>query len=125
MNRCLLIGNLTADPMLQTTLSGVSRCRFTLAVNRRYGSQDGQRVADFIPVVAWRTQAENCARYLGKGSRVAVAGSLQIRSYTDSEDQRRTIAEVMADEVQFLSTMPSGETDTMMEALDDDEPFPI
>lgn len=105
LNRIVLIGRLTKDPELRyTPANGVAVATFTLAVNRRFTQQGQQREADFIPIVVWRAQAENCAKYLGKGSLVAVEGRLQIRSYEDKEGQRRTIAEVVADSVQFLES---------------------
>ena len=81
MNRCVIIGNLTRDPELKTTTSGRSVCTFTVAVNRRFTNQNGEREADFIPVVVWGKQAENCAKYLLKGSSCAVSGSIQTRNY--------------------------------------------
>lgn len=108
MNKCVLIGNLTKDPDLRTLpSSGVAVCNFTVAVSRRFKNQNGEREADFIPVVVWRTQAEHCARYLRKGSQVAVAGSIQTRSY-EVEGNRRYITEVVADEVKFLNRTNSG-----------------
>lgn len=102
LNRVVLIGRLTRDPELRyTPANGVAVATFTLAVNRRFKQQ---QEADFIPIVVWQQQAENCAKYLGKGSLVAVEGRLQIRSYEDREGQRRTVAEVVADSVQFLES---------------------
>ena len=103
MNKVFLIGNLTRDPELSTTGSGVSFCKFTLAISRSY-SRDGKRETDFLPVVVWRAQAENCARYLKKGSKAAVCGSVQTRSYETPDGSRRYVTEIAADEVQFLST---------------------
>jgi single-strand DNA-binding protein len=109
MNRCVLIGNLTRDPELKTTTSGLSVCNFTIAVSRSFSSQSsGEREADFIPVVVWRKQAENAAKYLRKGSQVGVAGSLQTRSYEAKDGSRRYITEVVANEVQFLSRVGDG-----------------
>lgn len=128
LNRIVLIGRLTKDPELRyTPANGVAVATFTLAVNRRFGQK---KETDFIPIVVWRNQAENCAKYLGKGSLVAVDGRLQIRSYEDRESQRRTIAEVVADSVQFLDTRgqqdrgPEREQDyTEPPIYDDDVPF--
>ncbi|MBS4024024.1 MAG: single-stranded DNA-binding protein [Dethiobacter sp.] len=104
LNRIVLIGRLTKDPELRYTPGeGTPVAGFTLAVNRRF-MKDGKREADFVPIVVWRNQAENCAKYIGKGSLVAVDGRLQIRSYEDREGQRRTIAEVVAESVQFLES---------------------
>lgn len=104
MNKCFLIGNLTRDPELRTTSgSGLSVCSFTIAVSRRFANQNGEREADFIPVVTWRATADNCAKYLRKGSQVAVTGSIQTRSYEGNDGQKRYVTEVQADEVQFLN----------------------
>ena len=104
LNRIVLVGRLTRDPELRyTPANGVAVTTFTLAVDRRF-KQQGQQEADFIPIVVWRQQAENCAKYLGKGSMVGVDGKLQIRSYEDREGQRRYVTEVVADSVQFLET---------------------
>jgi single-strand DNA-binding protein len=128
LNRVVLIGRLTQDPELRyTPTSGVAVASFTLAVNRMV-RQQGQQEADFIPIVVWRTQAENCAKYLGKGSLVAVEGRLQIRKYEDREGQRRTAAEVVAERVQFLDTRnkrSESEPPPFDDAMigDDDVPF--
>ncbi|MBS3947445.1 MAG: single-stranded DNA-binding protein [Dethiobacter sp.] len=104
LNRIVLIGRLTKDPELRyTPTGGAAVTTFTLAVDRRF-KQQGQQEADFIPVVAWKQLAETCAKYLGKGRQVAVEGRLQIRSYEDREGVRRTAAEVVADNVQFLGS---------------------
>lgn len=128
LNRIVLIGRLTRDPELRyTTTNGVAVATFTLAVDRRF-TQGQQREADFIPIVTWRNQAENCAKFLGKGSLVAVEGRLQIRSYDDREGQRRTAAEVVADSVQFLDRREkrsSDEAPSFDDSMigDDDVPF--
>ena len=103
MNRAVIIGNLTRDPELRTTReTGLSVCSFTVAVSRRMANQSGERQADFIPVVAWRGTAENCAKYLQKGSQVAVAGAIQTRNYEDDMGARRYVTEIIADEVKFI-----------------------
>lgn len=111
MNRVILVGNLTKDPELVTTNNGVSLCRFTLAVQRRFSSSDGEREADFINIVVWRGPAENCYKYLKKGNKAGVVGSLQIRSYDGSDGTRRTAAEVVADEVEFLTNRGTSSAD--------------
>ena len=85
MNKVFLIGNLTRDPELSTTNSGISVCRISIAVSRRFANADGSRETDFFNVVAWRAIAENCAKYLKKGSKIAVMGSIQNHSY-DAQD---------------------------------------
>ena len=79
MNKVILIGNLTKDPELSVTNSGVSVCRFTIAVSRRFASQDGERETDFFNIVAWRGLAENCNKFLRKGNKTCVIGSIQNR----------------------------------------------
>lgn len=106
MNKAILIGNLTRDPEGGNTQSGVTWCRFTLAVSRRHVGADGQRQADFLNVVAWRTTAENCLRYLTKGRKVAVEGRIETRQYDDQEGQRRYATEIVADVVEFVSSKP-------------------
>lgn len=119
MNRCIIIGNLTRDPDLRTLpSSGVAVCNFTVAVTRKYANQQGEREADFIPVVVWRAQAENCAKYLRRGSQVAVAGSIQTRSY-EVEGSKRYVTEIVADEVQFLArTVGKGEQNASGDFMD-------
>lgn len=103
MNKVNLIGRLTHDPELRQTQSGTSVCSFGLAVNRNYTNAQGERETDFINITVWRNTAENCVRYLTKGSKVAVCGSLQSRNYEDKEGKKRTVLEVVGDEVEFLS----------------------
>ncbi len=105
MNKIILIGNLTRDPESGTTPSGVSYCRFSVAVNRRF-SKDGNE-ADYFNIVTWRGVAESCAKSLSKGRKVGIVGSLQIRNYETQDGAKRTSVEVIADEVEFLSS-PSG-----------------
>ena len=102
LNRVVLIGRLTKDPELRYTPTGIPVTTFILAVNRSFTNSQGEREADFIPVVVWRAQAENCAKYLNKGRLVAVAGRIQTRSYDGPDGQRRYTWEVVADEVTFL-----------------------
>ncbi|NLO82741.1 MAG: single-stranded DNA-binding protein [Clostridiales bacterium] len=100
-NRVLLIGRLTRDPEIRHIPTGVAVTTFTLAVNRNFTNQQGEREADFIPIVVWRGLAETCARYLSKGRLVAVSGRIQTRSY-ERDGQRRYVTEVIGDEVVFL-----------------------
>lgn len=100
MNKVILIGNLTRDPELSETNSGIAVCRFGLAVNRQYSSSDGERETDFFQVTAWRGTGENVARYCKKGHKVAVVGSIQMRNYEDREGVKRTAVDIVAqDEV--------------------------
>ncbi len=109
MNKVILIGNLTKDPELTTTNSGLSVCRFTLAVQRRFANQAGEREADFINIVVWRGQAENCSKYLRKGSKAAVVGNIQTSSYDAQDGSKRYRTEVVAEEVEFLSSRNSSD----------------
>ena len=108
MNKAILIGNLTRDPETMTTSSGITKCNFTVAVQRRFANAQGVREADFIPVVCWRQTAELCARYLSKGRKVAVEGSIQVRSYDAQDGTKRYVTEIVADNVEFLSSREDG-----------------
>lgn len=103
MNKVLLIGNVTRDLELKTTASGISVCAFDIAVKRRFKDESGEAQTDFFHVITWRGLAENCATYLHKGSKVAVGGSLQNRSYDAKDGSKRTVTEILADEVEFLT----------------------
>lgn len=102
INRVVLVGRLTRDPELRYTANGIAVTHFTLAVNRTFTNQQGEREADFINCVVWRKAAENVANYLKKGSLAGVDGRLQTRSYENNEGRRVYITEVVADSVQFL-----------------------
>lgn len=107
LNKAILIGNLTADPELKQTQSGISVVSFTIAINRRYQSKnapEGQPTADFINIVAWRQSAEFVSRYFKKGKPILVCGSIQSRSYTDNQGNKRYVTEVVADEVGFVES---------------------
>ena len=105
LNHAILIGNLTRDPELRYTPGGTPVANFTIAVNRPFITQEGEREADFIPIVVWRKRAETCSEYLAKGSQVAVEGRLQIRNYEDKDGVKRRVAEVVAWSVQFLQRL--------------------
>ena len=108
MNKVILIGRLTKDPELRTIASGNATTSFTIAVNRNFTNQNGEREADFINCVAWRKQAENVAKYCTKGSQVAVEGRIQTRSYDAQDGTKRYVTEVVADNVTFLGSRASG-----------------
>lgn len=104
MNHVFLTGNLTRDPELRSTSTGVPVCNFSIAVNRRFKDAQGNQETDFFNVVAWRQLAELCSRYLAKGRKVAIFGSIQTRSYEDKNGGgKRTAFDIVADEVEFLS----------------------
>lgn len=107
LNRVVLVGRLTKDPDLRYTAGGVAVANFTIAVNRPFSNQQGEREADFINCVIWRKPAENLANYMGKGSLVGVDGRIQTRSYDNQEGKRVYITEVVADSVQFLESKNS------------------
>ena len=136
MNKVFLIGNLTRDPELSETNSGIPVCRFAIAVNRRFSSQNGEQQTDFFNVTAWRNLAETVARYTRKGNKVAVVGSNQIRNVGDTSGQRRTYVDIVADDVEFLT--PKGSSNggddfapaapkkkPALEAFDDDSDIPF
>ena len=124
MNKVILIGNLTKDPELSTTNSGINYCRFTLAVPKRF-AQAGERDAEFINIVVWRVQADNCHKYLKKGSKACVVGSLQTRSYDAQDGSKRYVTEVVAEEVEFLSTKSNLEGASSSNGSDASELQPI
>ena len=110
MNKVMLIGRLTRDPEVRYTQSGKTVASFSLAVDRRFVRRDadsGQQTADFIPIVAWGKLAEICGNNLVKGRRISVEGRLQIRSYEAQDGTKRTRAEVIADEIEFLDSKNS------------------
>ncbi len=102
MNRIILLGRLVRDPEVRYTPNGKVVCQFTLAVDRPFTNQEGQREADFIPVVIWGKQAETCGNSLTKGQRALVEGRLQIRSYDGKDGQKRWVTEVIADRFEFI-----------------------
>ncbi len=108
MNKVILIGRLTRDPELRYTGTNIPVATFTLAVNRNFSNQSGEREADFINVVVWRKQAENVKNYLNQGSRVAIDGRIQTRSYDGNDGQKRYVTEVIAENVEFLGSKNSG-----------------
>lgn len=108
MNKCQIVGNLTRDPELRSTQSGIAVCTFTVAVNRRNtGAKAGQPDADFFRVTAWRGLGETCNKFLAKGRKVAVSGSVAAVPYKASDGSARASLELTADDVEFLS--PKGE----------------
>lgn len=103
MNKAILVGNLTRDPEIRQTKTGVSTCTFTIAVNRLHTNGQGKREADFLPIVTWRGMAESCAKHLRQGNKVGIVGSIQTRSYDAQDGSKRYITEVVAEEVEFLT----------------------
>ena len=126
MNKVFLIGNLTHDPELAETSAGVSVCRFSIAVNRRAGSSDGERKADFYNITAWRGLGETVARYARKGNKIAVCGNIELREFEDREG-------VNAQDIEFLTPKPQEESapahterkKPSLQAFDDDGDIPF
>ena len=102
MNLTILVGRLVRDPENKYTTAGKAVTTFTLAVDRQFTNQQGEREADYIPIITWQKLAETCANHLSKGRLVAVEGRLQIRTYDAQDGQKRKVAEVVANSVQFL-----------------------
>lgn len=111
MNKVYLIGNLTRDPELSTTTSGISVCRMSIAVGRRFSNAEGSRETDFFNVTAWRGTADNCAKFLKKGNKVAVSGSIQTRNYEKADGTKGFSIDIVADEVEFLSSRNDGSSE--------------
>lgn len=137
MNKVFLIGNLTRDPELRTTPSGVGVCSFSIAVNRKFQGKTGEKKTDYFDIITWRSLAELCGKYLSKGRKVAVVGELQNRSYETKDGTKRYVTEILASEVEFLSPvigsteghnkrqedLPDDIMDGFREVEDDDFPF--
>lgn len=135
MNKVILVGRLTRDPEIKNTTTGKAVATFTLAVDRRFKNKDGQKEADFVPIVVWGKQAELVGQYLSKGSQIGASGRLQVRSYDAQDGQKRYVTEVVADEITFLSSSnrkestvgnqqaPTPRSDNNMSAMGLDEDF--
>ncbi|MCL2796480.1 MAG: single-stranded DNA-binding protein [Firmicutes bacterium] len=108
MNKSFLVGNLTRDPEVTTTGTGITVCKFGIAVNRNFVNAAGEREADFFNIVAWRGLGDNCGKYLTKGSKVAISGSIRTRTY-EKEGQKHYVTEIEADDVEFLTRTGMGE----------------
>ena len=109
MNRVFLMGRLTKDP--ETRYLGAdnsAKCTFTLAVDRRFNKPGAEKQTDFFNIVAWQKQAEFCGKYLSKGTKVVLSGSIQNRSWDDNEGKKRYVTEIIADEVEFAESKGSG-----------------
>ena len=140
MNKVFLIGNLTRDPETRETPSGVTMCRFAIAVQRPYSSQDGERQTDFFECTAWRGLGETIARYTKTGNKVAISGSIQLRNYEDNQGMKRTAVDIIVQDCEFLTPKANGEgfdeiADTprasapkkkpTLQAMDDDSDIPF
>lgn len=107
LNKVILIGRFTRDPELRSTPSGISTCSFSLAVDRNYSSQNGERQTDFINCVAWRRTAEFISKYFSKGNLVCVEGSIQTRSWKDNDGNNRYATDVVVDQTYFVESKKS------------------
>lgn len=107
MNKVILIGNLCREPELKQTASGVSVCSFSIGVSRRYKNADGNTVTDFPLIVCWRQTAEFVCRYFHKGDPISIVGQLQTRTYEDLQGKKRSMTEIVADEVGFIAARKS------------------
>ena len=131
MNKVMIIGNVTRDPELKSTQSGMSVCTFNVAVSRKLTAeqkQSGAQGADFFNVVAWKGTAEACGKYLSKGKKAAVYGRLQTRSYEAADGSKRHVTEIIAEEIEFLSPRddnytPYSEAD--IQPVEDNEELPF
>lgn len=119
INRTILVGRITKDPELKSTQSNIPVVSFTLAVNRQFADQAGERQADFIQCVVWRKQAENLARFVKKGALLGVEGRIQTSSY-ETENGTRYVTEVVCDSVQFLERK-NEPNQTTVDTADNDE----
>ena len=131
-NKVIIIGNVTAAPELKTTPNGVSVTSFTVAVNRRFSGDDGEKKTDYISIVAWRNTAEFVVKYFKKGSPILVCGQLQTRSWTDGNGAKRYVTEVVADEISFVGSIKENGAETKsvsksaeLKEIDDNDDLPF
>lgn len=127
MNKCYFIGNITKDPDLTETDSGIAVCKFSIAVNRRRAG-DGEQQTDFFNVTAWRGLGENVAKYCrkgSKGSKVCVVGRIELRQYESRDGVKKLAVDVVAEEVEFLTPKPVGERKPELTEFDDDGDIPF
>lgn len=125
LNHIILMGRLTRDPELRHTGSGTAVASFTLAVDRDFKDQNGEKGVDFIDIVAWRNTAEFVSKYFTKGRMACVSGRLQIRGWTDKDGNNRKSAEVVADHVYFGDSKTDGATQNFADLPDDDPGLPF
>lgn len=104
INRVVLVGRITKDPELRYTQSNIAYVQFTVAVNRQFTNQQGEREADFISCIVWRAQAENLAKFIRKGSLLGIEGRIETRSYDDQDGTKKYVTNVVCDSIQFLES---------------------
>ena len=124
MNKVVIVGRLTRDPDLRYPSTNVPVANFTVAVNRPFENQNGERVADFINVIVWRNQAENVKKYVGKGSLVGVEGRIQTRNYDGADGKKVYVTEVVADRVEFLESRNASQARMSSESNYNTQPEP-
>ena len=117
MNKAILIGRLVNDPEVTTTKSGISKCSFRIAIPRRFINENGDRESDFLTIIAWRTTADLCGRYLAKGRQCAVEGTIQTRSYDAQDGTKRYVTEVIAESVEFLGSRENSQQEAHSETV--------
>jgi single-strand DNA-binding protein len=132
MNKAILMGRLTRDPEMRTTSSQVPVATFTLAVDRKFKTSNGERQADFINIVAWRNHAEFAGKYFSKGMKIVVVGSIQTRNYQDKDGKKVYITEIVAEEMNFAESKKTGDNkshtydeETLSIDEDDDTTLPF
>ena len=134
MNKVILIGNLTRDPELTETSAGVTICRFSMAVNRKYKNADGDTITDFFNCTAWRGLGETISRYAKKGKKIAVVGSVEMRNYEDRDGNKRTAVDINVQEAEFLSPRDTDDEEreakptrpsSRLQSFDDDGDIPF
>lgn len=122
MNKAVLVGNLAKDPEITTTSSGITKCNFTVAVQRRFANAQGVREADFIPCVAWRQTADFIHKYFIKGNKIALDGSIQTRTYDAQDGSKRYVTEVIVDNAEFVT--PKADAQNYAPQLNINQPAP-
>ena len=134
MNKVIFIGNLTKDAELAQISSGISVCRFTLAVSRPYADTNGNRETDFFNCTAWRGLAETIGKYCKKGNKVAISGSIQLRNYVDNQGINRQAVDIIVQDVEFLTPKANNQNEQppepqrakpTLQAMDDDLDIPF
>lgn len=116
MVKVWLTGNLTKDPELTKTANGISVCKFSVAVQRKYANANGEKEVDFLNIVAWRGLADNCNKYLRKGNKCGIVGSIQTRSYDAADGTKKYLTEIIAEEIEFLSSKTENENKPQTES---------
>ena len=130
MNQVILIGRLTKDPEVKNTQSGKAVCSFTVAVDRKFKSKDGDRQADFISCVAWEQRATLLGQYFQKGSKIGIIGNIQTRDYKDKDDKKVYVTEIIVDQIEFIDSKSDGDSKPAQNpkappVIEEDYPLPF